>query len=49
MAIDREQKFDRTDTNWRANAGLDWDLTRSTSLAGDFTYYAIETDSEPAT
>ena len=36
----------RKDTNWRANLGADWLARSTTEVSGDFTYYAIETDSE---
>jgi outer membrane receptor for ferrienterochelin and colicins len=42
---DSNEHLRRTDTNWRANVGGDWDAFTSTDLSGDATYYAIETDS----
>jgi outer membrane receptor protein involved in Fe transport len=36
----------RKDTNWRANVGADWLPLARTQASGDFTYYAVQTDSE---
>jgi outer membrane receptor protein involved in Fe transport len=35
-----------TDTNWRANGGLDWTPREDTRFAGDLTFYAVNTDSQ---
>ena len=35
-----------TDTNWRANTGLDWQLREGTNLSSDLTYYAVDTKSQ---
>ena len=43
---DTDEHLRRTDTNWRANIGGDWEALTTTDLSGDLTYYAIETDSE---
>jgi outer membrane receptor for ferrienterochelin and colicins len=39
---------DRIETNYRGNVGLDWLALDDTTVATDFTYYAIETDTDVA-
>jgi len=35
-----------TNTNWRTNAGLDWQPREGTNVASDLTWYAVDTDSQ---